>query len=116
MEEKYETFQTYFVNHPDFEISKLAVDLISPKHELSKIHEKQGAYIRTESSMLKEVVPETLISFRSRMVKQMIAEIDSQINGLQKEGNLQAITSLLEQRKQLDQLRKQLSRDLKRII
>ncbi len=108
--------QSYFVNHPDPDISRVAVDLVSPSYELSKIHAKQGAYIRTESSMLKKVVPETLISFRTRMVKQLIEEIDQKIKMCQKNGDLDSILPLLEQRKHLEQLRKQLSKDLKRTI
>jgi DNA primase len=108
--------QAYFVNHNNPEISSLAVDLISPRHELSKIHAKQGAYIRTEQSMLKKVVPETLISFRTKLVKKLISDIDSEIMALQKNGDLEGILHLLEKRRQLDQLRRQLSKDLKRII
>ena len=66
--------------------------------------------------MLKKVVPETLISFRSRMVKQLIEEIDQEIKSFQKKGDMDSIIPLLEKRKQLDQLKKQLSIDLKRII
>ena len=109
-------YQTYFVNHPDPEISRIAVDMLSPQHELSKIHAKQGAYIRTERSMLTEVVPETLISFRTRMVKQLIKEIDQEIKACQKNSDLDSIIPLLKKRRQLDQLRKELSEDLKRII
>jgi len=108
--------QTFFINHPDPAISSIAIDLISPSHELSRIHAKQGAYIRTEASMLKKVVPETLISFRTRMVKQLIGDIDQEIKSCQKKGDMDSILPLLEKRKQLNQLRKQLSKDLKRII
>ncbi len=108
--------QSYFINHTNPDISRIAIDMIQPAHELSKIHSKQGAYIRTEASMLKKVVPETLISFRSRMVKQLIRDIDQDIKMCQKSGDMDNILTLLEQRKHLDQLRKQLSKDLKRII
>ena len=108
--------QAYFINHANPDISRIAVDIIRPAHELSKIHSKQGAYIRTEASMLKKVVPETLISFRSRMGKQLISDIDLDIKMCQKSGDMENILTLLEKRKHLDQLRKQLSKDLKRII
>jgi DNA primase len=109
-------YQTYFVNHPDPEISHIAVGMLSPQHELSKIHAKQGAYIRTERSMLQKVVPETLISFRTRMVKQLISNLGEEIKICQKNDNTEGMIHLLEQRRQLDQLRKELSEDLKRII
>ncbi len=109
-------YQTYFVNHPDPEISHIAVDLISPQHELSKIHAKQGAYIRTERSLLQKAVPETLISFRTRMVKQLISELGEEIKNCQQNDDTEGMIKLLEQRRQLDQLRKELSEDLKRIM
>ena len=109
-------FQNTFINHEDPEISSLAVDIFSPGYELSKIHEKGGAYIRTESSMLKEVVPESIISFRSRQVKRLVAEIDEEIERLQKAGDIDGIMELLKQKKNLDELRKQISQDLNRII
>ncbi len=104
------------INHQDTSISQETVDLLSPGYELSKIHKKGGAYIQTEASMLKEVVPESLIAFRSSQVKRIVAEIDNKIKALQKEGDMDGIMVLLEQKRSLDDFRKQLSRDLKRII
>lgn len=109
-------FQNTFVNHSDPEISQTAVDILSPGYELSRIHKKGGAYIRTENSMLKEVVPETIISLRSRQVKRLVADIDREIESLQKEGDIDGIMVLLEQKKNLDELRLQISSDLHRII
>ncbi|MCD6346695.1 MAG: hypothetical protein J7L96_04665, partial [Bacteroidales bacterium] len=109
-------FQNTFINHSDPDISQIAVDIFRPGYELSRIHEKGGAYIRTESSMLKEVVPETIISFRSRHVKRLVTDIDDEIERLQKEGDMDGIMVLLEQKKNLDQLRMQISSDLRRII
>ena len=108
--------QNFFTNHLDPAISQEAANLLSPGYELSKIHQKGGAYIQTEESMLKEVVPEYINAFRSRQVKRIVAEIDEEIGRLQKEGSLDEVMMLLEQKKNLDEFRKQISKDLKRII
>ncbi|MEA1878179.1 MAG: DNA primase [Bacteroidota bacterium] len=108
--------QNFFTNHPDPAISQEAVDLLSPGYELSKIHAKGGAYIQTEASMLKEVVPEYLNAFRNRQVKRIMAEIDVKIEKLQKEGAIDEMMIMLEQKKNLDDFRKQIAKDLKRII
>jgi len=50
------------------------------------------------------------------MVKQLIKEIDQEIKACQKNSDLDSIIPLLKKRRQLDQLRKELSEDLKRII
>jgi len=109
-------YQNFFINNPDPIISQEAVDLLSPGYELSKIHKKGGAYIQTEASMLKEVVPEAIIAFRSRQVKRIVVEIDKEIERLQKEGDMDGVMAMLEQKKNLDDFRKQISKDLKRII
>ncbi|MFO7616397.1 MAG: DNA primase [Bacteroidales bacterium] len=108
--------QNHFINHPDPEISKLAVDMLTPGHQISKIHEKAGAYVRSEEQLLREIVPETLASYRSKKVKQMIAEIDEQIREVQGTDEDALISSLLEERRQLDELRKAFSKELRRII
>jgi len=108
--------QNFFINHSNPVISQEAANLLSPGYELSKIHAKGGAYIQTEASMLKEVVPEYLNAFRSRQVKRIIAEIDKEIERLQKEGDMDGVMILLEKRKHLDEFRKQISKNLNRII
>ncbi len=109
-------YQNFFINHQDPTLSQEAVNLLSPGYELSKIHQKGGAYIRTESSMLKEVVPESIISFRNRQVKRIIKDLENEIQRLQNEGDIAGITTLLEQKRNLDDFRKQISKDLRRII
>lgn len=109
-------YQNFFINHPDPAISQETADLLSPGYELSKIHAKGGAYIQTEASVLKEVVPEYINAFRNRQVKRIMVEIEKKIEKLQKEGDIDEIMILLEQKKNLDQFRKQISKDLKRII
>lgn len=108
--------QSHFINHPDPLISSLAADLLSPGHQISRIHEKGGAYVRTEEQLLKEIVPETLASFRSKKVKQMISGIDEQIRTIQGTEDDFLIAGLLEERRQLDELRKAFSKELRRII
>lgn len=109
-------FQNSLINHSDPAISHEAVNLLSVGYELSKIHQKGGAYIQTEESKLKEDVPESIIAFRSRQVKRLVADIEKEIERLQKEGDIVGITSLSQQLMNLAEFRKQLSVDLKRII
>jgi len=61
-------------------------------------------------------VPETLASYRSKKVKKMISEIDEQIKDLQGAEDITQISSLLEERRKLDELRKAFSKELRRII
>ncbi|MCX6227209.1 MAG: DNA primase [Bacteroidia bacterium] len=108
--------QTMLTNSQDPEISHLAVDLLTPGHQISKIHEKGGAYVRSEDQIIKILAPEVLASFRSKKVKQMISVIDDQIRALQGTEDDHLITRLLEDRRQLEELRKAYSKELRRII
>lgn len=108
--------QTMLTNSQDPEISHLAVDLLTPGHQISKIHEKGGAYVRSEDQIIRILAPEILASYRSKKVKQMISVIDDQIRELQGTDDYVQITGLLEDRRQLEELRKAYSRELRRII
>ncbi len=72
--------------------------------------------MRSEEQLLREIVPETLASYRSKKVKKMISEIDEQIKDLQGDEDITQISSLLEERRKLDELRKAFSKELRRII
>jgi DNA primase len=108
--------QTMLTNSQDPEISHLAVDLLTPGYQISKIHEKGGAYVRSEDQIIKILAPEILASYRSKKVKQMISVIDDQIHGYQGTDDDVLITGLLEDRRQLEELRKAYSKELRRII
>jgi DNA primase len=108
--------QTMLTNSQDPEISQLAVDLLTPGHQISKIHEKGGAYVRSEDQIIRQLAPEILASYRSKIVKRMISVIDEQIHTLQGTDDDGQITGLLEDRRQLEELRKAYSRELRRII
>ncbi|MFH0762259.1 MAG: DNA primase [Bacteroidota bacterium] len=108
--------QTMLTNNQDPEISQLAVDLLTPGHQISKIHEKGGAYVRSEDQIIKQLAPEILASYRSKKVKQMITVIEDQIHTLQGTENDNLITGLQEDVRQLEELRKAYSKELRRII
>ncbi len=108
--------QTMLTNSQDPEISHLAVDLLSPGYQISKIHAKGGAYVRSEEQIIKQLAPEVLASYRSKKVKQMISAIDEQIHSFQGTDDDNLITGLLEDRRQLEELRKAYSKELRRII
>jgi DNA primase len=64
-----------FTDHTDPEISSLAADLLSDPYVLSKIFEKGGAHIRTEEMVLKNLVPETIVTYKRKILE--IAQKDA---------------------------------------
>ena len=59
----------HFIYHTDPEISKLAADLLSSSYTLSKIFKKGGAHIATEEMKLKQIVPETIIAYKRKILE-----------------------------------------------
>jgi len=58
-----------FIYHTDPQISKLAADLLSPSYTLSKIFKKGGALIETEEMKLKQMVPETIVAYKRKILE-----------------------------------------------
>ncbi len=59
----------HFIYHSDPEISKLAADLLSSSYTLSKIFKKGGIHIATEEMKLKQMVPETIIAYKRKILE-----------------------------------------------
>lgn len=109
----------YFLSHPDTQISKIAVDLISDKYQLSKVHIKQfGENISMEDTPLSEDkhlikhVPWVLTELKNAYVKQRMDEITEQLKEKQKEGNFELIMSLMTELKELKEVKKMLDKFL----
>ena len=65
----------HFIYHSDPQISKLAADLLSSSYTLSKIFKKGGLHIATEEMKLKQLVPETIIAYKRKILE--IAQQDA---------------------------------------
>lgn len=109
----------YFLSHPDTQISKIAVDLISDKYQLSKVHIKQfGENVSMEDTPLSEDkhlikhVPWVLTELKNAYVKQRMDEITEQLKEKQREGNFELVMSLMTELKELKEVKKMLDKFL----
>ena len=75
----------YFLAHPDEEISRLAVDLVSEKYQLSKIHTKFQT-IESEEEKLADLIPRALFELKDAITSLNIKHIREEIkkNGQRK--------------------------------
>ena len=76
MEEELQTFETnflerYFTTHPDSSISMLAVDLVSEKYQLSKVHTKFQK-VELEADRLWELIPRAFYEMKNAILEQSI--------------------------------------------
>ncbi len=86
----------HFIYHQDPEISQLAADLLSTTYTLSKIFEKGGARVATEDMKLKQIVPETIITYKRKIleiaqsdIKEKIKDVDNKKLTIEEVNNLQ---------------------------
>lgn len=66
--------ERYFVAHPDPVISKLSVELISNRYQLSKYHSKSQKIV-TDEERLYELVPFLMINFKYAIVSEELKHI-----------------------------------------
>ena len=84
----------YFLAHPDEEISRLAVDLVSEKYQLSKIHTKFQT-IESEEEKLADLIPRALFELKDAITSLNIKHIREEIKKTAKEKNPERTTQLM---------------------
>lgn len=82
-----------FSNHPDAMISSTAADLLSTSYDISRIWKRKDTYVETEEEKLKQLVPGTILAYKSFLVRQELKETEQK---LREAGNEESL--LLQQR------------------
>lgn len=88
----------YFLAHPDPEVSRIAVEVVSDRYELSKVHAPM-----VEEEGLQKSVPQALAVLKNHYVQQRINKIMEEIAIKGKEGDDMAVIGLLKEMKELQQ-------------
>jgi|WetSurMetagenome_2_1015567.scaffolds.fasta_scaffold03882_2 DNA primase len=101
-----------FVKHPDPAISRMAADLLSEPHSLSKIYSQKQTYVETEEMKLKEIVPDVILMFKSGKIKVRIKEIQNQIKTAQEAKDIDKAMELMKKSQALSAALKMLSKKL----
>lgn len=104
-----------FTQHHDSEISKVAVDILSEKHELSPQWVTQKVKIKREIDSLDRAVMEAVFSFKSTKVVYEIQTIQSEMKNIKSE-DIDTFEQLINRQRQLDKVKVILSEKLGRII
>lgn len=114
----------HFLAHPKPEISKIAAEIMSDRHQLSKIHLKQyGENVKREETPLAEEVqlmtsvPRVMTELKNEHVILQMKKLKEQLSAIQKSGSWDEALELMKQIKQLDDVRRGLAKFLgERII
>jgi len=107
--------ERHFVHHPEPAISATAVDMLTEKYTLSSIWNTRGSYVETEDMKLKELVPETVLSFKSDKIKILQKELIKEMS--QAKGDDDRVAILQERYKVMTSLQKKIAYSLgKRVV
>jgi DNA primase len=107
----------YFVRHADPAISSISVDLLSDPYVLSRIWTDKLAFVEPEDRLLKEIIPETIIKFKSDKIKEMRAGLYAGIAEATAKNDMDEVGRLMKQISMLNKALNEISRKLgKRII
>lgn len=77
-------FQKDFLSDPDSRVRNLVTDLISEKHQLSKVHSKFYK-IETEEDKLAELVPRAIFELKDAILRLRIEELNHKIKEVSKD-------------------------------
>ena len=95
----------------DKQISLLAVDLVSDKYQLSKVHTKYQK-VETESDRLWELIPRAIYELKNAILEQTIKQIQEKIKEATQNKDNEKIIELMEQNVELNQLRTTLAKQI----
>ena len=95
--------ETYFLNHPDVEMSKLAGDLSSDQVQLSKSLQKE-----TSEDSLREQVSHLLLDFRMNYIEGKLRELETRMKKSSVEEQMKLMPELMDLREIRNTLAKRL--------
>lgn len=106
----------YFVQHPNPEIAKTTVDLVSFRYFLSDNWEKKHhIYTTMEEQKLAFSAKRAVYSLKLMKVREMISAIQTELKSVGN-SNYEQSTELLKKQSQLEQVKMLLAKELERII
>ncbi len=105
----------YFVNHPDSQISQVAVNVLSPAYKLSKIWPNPESY-EEDSDFLRRVVPKVIIVYKSKVMKLAIKKLQDELRKLDSKTQVEEEKEILRRIQTLNELQNTLSKELERIV
>ena len=108
--------ERFFLYHPNTRISILTADLVTEKYTLSRVHSKVKK-VETDAERLIELVPRVVFEFKNSLILGMIKQKLIELKAANDSKNNALMDQIMQEMKQLDEVKKQLSKTLgERII
>jgi DNA primase len=107
--------ETYFRNHIDPKISKIAADLSTDKYIESKIHSKYKS-VQKEEERLKDLVPYVVHNYKNALLQNTIDELNRQLQETEKTNDAAQMVFLLKELSDLTKKKQQFALSLRERI
>lgn len=106
----------YFTAHPDPEISSVVADILSEPYELSKMWVLLDTTLRSEESMLSELLPKVVDNYKMKRIEILCKEADNKILECQNAGKMDDLLEWVKKKNAMIKVRARLNEKLKRTI
>jgi len=100
--------ETYFRNHIDPQISKIAAELSTDKHIESKIHSKYKTVPKEEEKLI-DLVPYVVINYKNQLLQNSMDELNRQMQAAEQAGDAGQMDSLLKNLSELTKKKQQIA-------
>ncbi len=103
-----------FLNHPNGAISQFVVDIESQNelYKPSKIWQRNDILVRTAGDMLSDSIPKILVIYKSKVIGDRIASLQSELLGLE---SMEQAQKIVEEISRLNEIRSQLLEKYQRL-
>ncbi|MFA5649084.1 MAG: DNA primase [Bacteroidales bacterium] len=105
-----------FTDHPDYEISQLAVNLLTNQHRLSKIWNKHQAMPIDEDQSLHDSIPKSILVYKSKIIQMVMGVLHEDLRKLNPKDQIDEVNQLLVRIMTINNLKTQISKELDRIV
>jgi DNA primase len=102
----------HFIYHPESQVSKFASDLVSEKHQESKLWKKSGAFTENEDEILDLLVPKIVSEYKLRKIKLMMIDIEKALDNVSASNDFDKIIELQSTYMNLKRAEKELAESL----
>ncbi len=103
----------HFIYHPNGEVSALATDLLSEKHNESKIWKRGGGYTEQEEDILDLLVPKIINEYKLRLITILLPKLENELvednEKIGKNPFTEDFLNKMQKRINLDHIKKELS-------
>ncbi len=111
-----EVHSRFFVNHPEKEVSQLAINMLTSQHQLSRIWTKHHASAPNEEDILKESIPKSVLVYKNKVINIAQRNLEKELEAISSETHHDDYMALVHQITEIRKVGTLLSKQIGRTI